>query len=94
MSFRPYPGVDWLQFRPLSSGGFELIDTRSGQTYYACCPDALHQSAADLSGSKTHVGLGDVLHSVAKFFGLRRCSSCADRHIAANRAVPRLWRRR
>jgi len=90
----PYPGVPWLHYRPSPRGGYDVVDTRDGQHYHAACPDCLKQLVADLSGSQTHYGLGDMVHSVAKALGFRRCSGCAQRQVAMNRMAPRVMRRR
>lgn len=87
-----HPRVPWLLIEQ-TSRGYVIVDQRDGQRYEACCSDAVEQLVADLSGSRSHVGLGDVIHGIAKWLGFQRCSDCAERHVAANRAVPRLWRR-
>lgn len=90
----PYPGVPWLLYQPSPQGGYDVVDTRTGQRHHAACPDCLKQLAADLSGSRTHYGLGDLVHGAAKALGFRRCTGCAQRQVTMNRVAPRLFRRR
>lgn len=95
MTFRPYRAdLPWIQVAEDPGGGYVVVDTRTGERWTACCRSMVDSIAADRSGSTSHLGLGDVIHSVASFFGFERCSSCAQRQIAANRAIPKLWRKK
>jgi hypothetical protein len=65
-----------------------VLDRRSGAQVYAPDWSGVDQFAADHSSSGR--GLGDVLHSLAQAFGLRRCAPCARRQAVANAWTP--WR--
>lgn len=73
-------------------GGWILKDSRDGFTVHAPTEAGVHQFLADRSNpNQGRMGLGDVVHSATAALGMERCTPCAQRQAALNRAVPNVW---
>jgi hypothetical protein len=70
---------------------YVVQDTRDGSTWRVPSVAQVHQIAADRSAAQGYRGLGDLVHRAASAVGAERCTPCAQRQVALNRALPRLW---
>lgn len=78
-----------LEYWASENGEFILEDTRDGEQYEAASTSELAQLIADLSATDTHVPVGDAIHKVTSFFGIKRCGKCAERQARLNRMIRR-----
>jgi hypothetical protein len=85
--WQPYPNVPWIQYAPCgcAKGGFFIRNTQTGEEFHTPDENGIHQYAADVSGQRSRVRLGDAVHKVTKAMGMTRCSSCAKRQTFLNR---------
>lgn len=78
--------MPWIVYTPCECphGGYYVRNTRTSTTVHAPDADAVHQFAADQSGSGARFALGDLVHAATKKFGVPRCGKCAQRQVALN----------
>jgi hypothetical protein len=89
-AFPQYPWIFWAPYQ----GGFLLHDSRDKTQVFAPDQGSVAQFLADRSNpDRNRMGLGDLVHQATAAVGLERCTPCAERQAALNRAVPNLWRR-
>jgi hypothetical protein len=92
-----HPRVPWVTYKPLPAGGFEVFDTRTGDTAYAAEASGIESFAADHSAAQGHAGLGDMVALFAKpiagALGMDPgCTPCAQKQQALNLLFPHLYR--
>jgi len=89
---QPHPQFPWIHWGMHPQGGWILKDSRDGFTVHAPTEAGVHQFLADRSNpNQGRMGLGDVVHSATAALGMERCTPCAQRQAALNRAVPNVW---
>lgn len=78
MTYRPYPRMPHIQWRPIPGGMFHVVDRQTGET--SIVDEAgVHQFAADHSR-----GIGNAVHAVTSKLGMNRCAPCAKRQAWLN----------
>ena len=85
--WQQYPGIPWIQYTSCGcqKGGFFIRNANTGEEFHAPDEASIHQFAADASGQRSRVPLGDAVHAVTKRLGMNRCTSCAKRQSFLNR---------
>lgn len=85
--WRPYhPKLPWILWAYAAGGGYLVRCTRSGDQVLSMDWGGVQHFAADHSS-----GLGNLVHSLTRMFGIKRCAPCAARQAALNAYTP--WRR-
>lgn len=91
-----HPQVQWVHYAQVAPGVYQCVcqqcGARSGNASGQQA-DAFARTHAHKPAQPTHYGLGDLIAKATGAVGIQPCTPCEARKQAANRLLPRLWRR-